>query len=117
MSEVDFPARLGKYGAGIFDFERIALSRDDCVEMAQTPFPAKEKDRRYAWFVARSGKQCWELDALDPNDLRDRVRAAVWEYIDEDEWNHHKLAEAAEISTLKTFVGGWQEALRQQGKD
>ena len=35
-------------------------------------FPAtdKRKDPRYKWFVRNYGKRCWELDAMDPNDLR-----------------------------------------------
>ena len=44
-------------------------------------FPAsdKRKDPRYKWFLANYGQECWELDAMDPNDLRDCVEAAIKE--------------------------------------
>ena len=41
-------------------------------------FPAsdKKKDPRYKWFVRNYGNRCWELDAMDPNDLRACVEQA-----------------------------------------
>jgi hypothetical protein len=42
-------------------------------------FPAADKktDRRYGWFVKNFGRHCWELDALDPRDLRARVKKEI----------------------------------------
>jgi hypothetical protein len=70
MSEIDLPARLRSYGAGDFSFERIALLESDLSDLPD--FEAKKTDPRYKWFVDNYGKKAWELDAMDPNELRDR---------------------------------------------
>ena len=37
----------------------------------------KKKDPRYAWYRERYGLRCWELDALSPVILRDRIERAI----------------------------------------
>ena len=51
-------------------------------------FPAadKRKDPRYRWFVKNFGHRCWELDAMDPRDLRERVTEEIKELIDAEAW-------------------------------
>ena len=51
-------------------------------------FPAadKRKDPRYKWFVANHGDRCWELDAMDPNDLRDCVEQEIRRLIEPVAW-------------------------------
>ena len=34
-----------------------------------------------AWFMARCGRACMELDAMDSNELRRRVEVAIRQYI------------------------------------
>ena len=74
MSEVDLPARFAKYDGDHIKLKRIALTVDtDCAGLPSFPAADKRKDPRYKWFVANYGDRCWELDAMDPNDLRDCV--------------------------------------------
>jgi len=90
MSEVDLPTRLDKYDAcASFELDRVALVASDLRAIADLSFPASDKkdDPRYAWFVAKYGHRCWELDALDPNILRERVTNAIHRYIDVEAWN------------------------------
>src|SRR5262249_37878270 len=68
MSEMDLPARIARY-AGAATVERIALLQDDLPGLPS--FPVKRADPRYQWYVEHYGQQCWEVDALDPNVLRD----------------------------------------------
>lgn len=67
MSEVDLPRRLAAYGAAV-DLRRVALGEQDVADPDLPPFDVetKRRDRCYAWFWARYGGRCWELDALPP---------------------------------------------------
>jgi hypothetical protein len=71
MSEMDLPARLTKYDGGHVTVRRIALTVEQLEGLPSFAAATKRKDPRYNWFVANHGRQCWELDAMDPNDLRD----------------------------------------------
>jgi hypothetical protein len=104
MSEADLPERLRRYG-GQVKLTRIALTQADVDDMDELAFPAKRADARYRWFVERYGTKCWELDAMNPNELRDRVEEGIQEYIDWDIWERCERAEAAEKETIRTVVG------------
>jgi hypothetical protein len=110
MSEVDLPGRVDRYG-GFVEIRRIALTADDTIYLGVEPsFPAEDKwkDPRYGWFIQRHGRRCWELDALDPNILRDRVEAAIREYIDWPSWERCAAVERAERDSLLEVVGAWK---------
>ena len=77
MSEVDLPKRLDRYGASGFEFRRIALTDDDVGGGDVPSFPAKETDPRYHWYVGHYGRDAWELDAMEPNVLRERVEENI----------------------------------------
>jgi len=102
MSEIDLPERLERYGASDFTLTRIALTRGDVVDLPD--FEAKKTDPRYGWYVDHYGDRAWELDAMDPNDLRDRVRGEIEQYIDQESWERHKLTEKAEQETVRTIA-------------
>lgn len=109
MSEVDLPERLDRYG-GQFEIVRVAIDERDTVEAAGVPwFPASDKteDRRHRWYVENYGHHCWELDALSPTILRDRVEAEIRGRLDVDAWNRAIEVEAAEVASMKTFFAGY----------
>jgi len=65
-------------------FERIALSLDQIHRYSPPPFPAKMTSARYKSYVDEHGiNDAWELDALNPNVLRDLITENVNEYFDE----------------------------------
>ena len=112
MSEQDLPARLERYG-GRVQIRRIALTQEDTEALGHQPsFAAddKRKDPRYGWYSENYGPRCWELDALDPNTLRDRVDQHLRSLIDWPTWERCSRAEEAERSTLLEFVGAWKES-------
>jgi hypothetical protein len=85
MSEKDLPERIERYGGEHIAVDRIALLRDDCDELGRKPafnVREKKKDPRAPWFRKTYGQLCWELDAMDPNDLRARVENAISAYIE-----------------------------------
>jgi len=98
MSDVDLPGRLQRYG-GEAIISRIALVGADLPELPS--FKAKPSDTRYKWYRARFGDDAYELDALDPGILRDRVQSAIEAYIDQDMWERMQIVESAELATVK----------------
>ena len=64
------------------NFERVALTR---VMASKLPsIPIKRKDPRSPAYVREYGVEAWELDALDPNKLRDLVRESIEKYMNFD---------------------------------
>jgi hypothetical protein len=105
MSEVDLPDRFLKYGGDHIELKRIALTSDQVRNLPS--FPAKRKDPRYRWFVENYGRTCWELDALDPNDLRTIVEKAILKEIDPVAWKRCRIVEKAEKESLRTVLDNW----------
>jgi len=110
MSAKDLPDRLAKYGARVH-LTRLALTPDDLTlpDVRITSFPATDKkaDARYPWFVRNYGQDCWELDALSPVLVRDRVEAAIDSLIDRDAWDHDIRLEQVQLDSLNAVMTTW----------
>jgi hypothetical protein len=107
MSQEDLPARLKKYGGDHVEIRRIALTSEQTTGLISFPASDKAKDPRYKWFTANHGQQCWELDALDPNDLRSCVEAAIEDLIEPEAWERCEVVNAAERASISDFLGKW----------
>jgi hypothetical protein len=107
MSAEDLPTRLSEYGGDHVTLRRIALTRDHVNGLPSFPATDKRKDPRYAWFRTNYGTRCWELDAMDPNDLRDCVENAIVELIEPVAWNRCEVVNRAEQASLKTIIEKW----------
>jgi hypothetical protein len=122
MSEEDLPRRFAKYGGDHITLKRIALIGEQMFDLQS--FPAADKgpkngkggDPRYKWFVARYGDRCWELDAMDPNALRDRVERAIKELIEPEAWERSEIIRRAERASIYHVVKRWQRRLDAQGQ-
>jgi hypothetical protein len=110
MSERDLPDRLSRYGGDHVVLQRIALTRDDLSGLSSFAADDKKKDPRHAWFVENFGSRCWELDAMDPNDLRDRVEGEIVSRIEQTAWNRCKITEQAEQESLREVISRWGDA-------
>ncbi len=109
MSEHDLPQRIEKYGGSEdLSLQRIALMRYDLTDLPSFPASDKKSDSRYKWFVENYGTRCWELDALDPNDLRERVEGEIADLIDWEAWDRCKVVERAEQESLREVIGRWR---------
>jgi hypothetical protein len=111
MSDVDLPRRLDRYG-GHVSLRRLALQRQDVAAGGLPSFPAETKrgDTRYTWFIRAHGAQCWELDAMNPNTLRQRVELAIVQHIDRARWERSKVAEMTETESFRMIVRRMREA-------
>lgn len=101
MSDEDIPERLRRYG-GQAELVRLAVTPQQ-VAAPEFFFSAhdKAKDARYRWFVETHGETCCELDALDPNTLRDLVEGAITDRIDWDRWHEARADESGERETIR----------------
>jgi hypothetical protein len=107
MPEVDLPGRIEKYG-GLVKVTRIALTWRDCTsDLPWFDVETKSKDPRHAWFKKNYGNRCWELDAMNPNILRARVRNAILARINLNNWEHCKTIESAERESLSSYIAAW----------
>jgi hypothetical protein len=89
---------------------RIAPTREQCESLPSFPASDKRKDPRYPWFVANHGKRCWELDALDPNELRDLVEQEIKSLIEPIAWARCETVNSAERESLRYYATSWSEA-------
>jgi hypothetical protein len=110
MSERDLPDRLSKYDGDHVEVKRIALIRNHLRGLPSFPAADKKKDPRYKWFIQNYGKRCWELDALDPNELRDCVEKHIVANIETDAWERCMVVERAERESLRTVMKKWRVA-------
>jgi hypothetical protein len=112
MSERDIPERLERYGGGHITVKRIALLRADCTLLGSHPafnLDEKLKDPRAPWFRTTYGQLCWELDAMDPNDLRSRVEEEINNHIEPVAWERCRVVDAAERESMRSFLDTWNE--------
>jgi hypothetical protein len=109
MSEVDLPKRLEKYEGYHVTVERLAIKSADLDSLLTFPASDKKKDMRHAWFVREYGDHCCELDALDPNDLRQMVEDAIDGEIDQDSWVRCVTVEKAEKESLVGVMREWRK--------
>ena len=104
MSDVDLPERLNRHGARNVTFQRLALTVEDTQNLPN--FEAKKTDTRWRWYVERYGRRCWELDAMSPAALRERVREAIEARIELDSWDHSLAAERTDRAELEALFDG-----------
>jgi hypothetical protein len=107
MSEEDLPNRFSKYDGNHITTRRIALTRKQVKGLPSFPAADKRKDPRYKWFRSNYGDRCWELDAMDPNDLRVCVERAIVALIEPVAWQRCENINQAERESLQTILQKW----------
>jgi hypothetical protein len=110
MSEEDLPARFTKYDGDHVKLRRIALTVKQLQGLPSFPVSDKKKDPRYKWFRSNYGNRCWELDAMDPNNLRNCVKNAIRKLIEPVAWERCEVVNEAEHESLKTILKKWKGA-------
>jgi hypothetical protein len=106
MSERDLPERFSRMGGKHITVKRVALIKIDCDKLGRkTAFnvSTKKGDTRTPWFRKTYGQLCWELDAMDPNDLRSRVKKEIKKHIEPVAWERCRVADKAERESMRVF--------------
>lgn len=106
MSLLDLPRRFYEY-SGVGDIRRIAITEEDHGCPSFSVFD-KTGDTRFDWFKNSFGSRCWELDAINPNDLRSRVEGQIVACLDLPMWERAIEVERAEINSMQEFFTEWQ---------
>jgi hypothetical protein len=109
MSESDIPARLEEYGGHHIELKRIALTADQTAPLQSFSVETKRQDPRYKWFMDRYGDLCWELDAMDPRDLRSVVESEIEALVDTELWAQQELLEKADKQSVDLHMGFLQQ--------
>jgi hypothetical protein len=118
MSEVDLPDRLQRYG-GEATLTRLAVTPEDVQRYTLPSFPVtdKKRDSRYDWWRDQGcGQECWELDALDPRDLRRIVEEAVLAALDVPSWERARRREPAQITRLQELLAPIKDILEHDAE-
>jgi hypothetical protein len=110
MSTIDLPGRISRYN-GEIDFRRVALVKGDLAGLPSFDASTKADDPRHRWFVDNFGGQCWELDAMSPVLLRQRVHESVQNLIDTEPWAHALQIEKVEAQSMRDFAQSWRKAM------
>ncbi|MGH2611812.1 MAG: hypothetical protein ACRDFB_02040 [Rhabdochlamydiaceae bacterium] len=82
----DIQSRLYRYGSHA-KVKRMALTYAQVRQFGLEPMPTKMSDSRWREYSLQYGNQCWELDALPPNELQNIIRDSIKGYIDASRWN------------------------------
>lgn len=82
---------------------RLGVTANDFEDFDLIPLPVKNSDTRAAKFL-REHRQCAEVDALPPSELRRRVRQAIEQHVDAEEWHRLQAVESAEQETLNRML-------------
>lgn len=85
---------------------RLGLNMPQVEQYRPPPNPAKVQDARFADYQAKYGDESWELDALDPEVIRDLIRDAVDRIRDEKRWDDALRLEVEDKMTLLDMAGG-----------
>jgi hypothetical protein len=112
MSDMDLPRRLEQYGGDV-ELRRIALLRDDLHSLPSFDPETKRQDPRYRWFTKNIRTACYELDAMPPPQLRERVEEQIRARLDLGLWDHARMVERAEVESMKDFHKSWQASICQ----
>jgi hypothetical protein len=95
-------ARASSYEARVH-FERIAVTPEQIDSLRLPTRPTKGSDSRSAGFTGESV----EVDAIPASTLRDLVRVAIEQHIDQDALSLTRTVEAEERDGLEALAGRW----------
>jgi hypothetical protein len=89
-----------------FNWNRLAVTTQDFFDIDVVGFPVKKNAARIKWepYVKQFGDRCVEVDAINPGDIRNRLKAAIESHIDMAEWERLRQIEELERQSVKQFV-------------
>ena len=93
-----------------FSWKRIGIVDTDFNNPEILGFSIKGDHNSPAWktrngaYLEKYGDRCVEIDALEPDVIRQRMRAVIESHIDQAEWRRLQLNETLEKESLRTIV-------------
>lgn len=98
--------KLEDYSGVSFDWLRLGVTAADFGNGELLGFPVKRNGSRGSWepYLERYGDRCVEVDAIPASEIRDRVRSAIMEHVNQHEWQTLQIVEAEEKKDLLTRI-------------
>ena len=98
----DLEKRLTELGANAI-INRVGLTMAQVMRFNLPPNPVKDEDTRSPDYISKYGHQCWELDALPPDELHRLLELAIEEEIDSERWQTSQQIEERETTQLEPW--------------
>ncbi len=110
----DLENRLQRYGPDMdITVKRIALTYEQVQQYRLAPNPVKMADTRTPAYIEQYGEECWELDAIPPDELMKIVREAVEKEIDHGVWSGTMARSEREKKQIEPKLEEMVEQLRE----
>ena len=101
----DITERMQMFGCGDrLIVKKIGLTWAQIQHFKPPPNPAKMDDPRAAEYIAKHGRQSWEVDSLDPPELARLVTSAFKSIIEQGVLDEVLTAEAEDKKALTTAL-------------
>jgi hypothetical protein len=107
----DIKSKLQLFTGNSVHVLRAALNMAQVEAFGLPPDPAKSTDPRFRDYQERFGDESWELDALEPTILVDRITRAVLQYRDEDLWQQAVEEENKGLRTLQMLRDNFSDVV------
>jgi hypothetical protein len=106
--------RLGDMGfTDLLTIKRIALSYGQVRDFDLAPNPTKEADPRKKKYIEEYGSECWELDAVPPDEMIRIIQEAIKREINFDRWNETIKRIEDEKEVTEKDLGRLSELLKK----
>src|SRR5882724_5010661 len=99
---------------------RVGLTMEQIEQQEAPPAFAKETSSRFKQYVERTGsKECWEVEAIDPEFLQDQVHDAVLSALDVEQLNavqQRQAVEQGQVAAIRRRLGlAMQRLIAEEG--
>lgn len=99
----DIRNRMRVFGLTNVAVTRVALTETQIKTHGCPPNPAKVTDSRAAKYIARHGRESWELDALEPRVLAELARQAIRDETEDDPVGDAERIERQAQATMRRW--------------
>lgn len=105
--EQDLHRRLSGFVDRGFNWQRLAITKDDFNDSNILGFPIKGDRNKKAWktrnerYLIEHGDRCVEVDALSPDVIRERIRNTIESHINQSQWRKLRRVEELEQETVR----------------
>lgn len=116
----DNDERIAMFSGIEVNVHRIALNMPQVEELNPPPNPAKLTDSRVGGYIAKYGRQSWELDALPPAYIDKLIDQHIRALIDTDLMDQRKQQEReeqAEVRAVAQAIGSNYEQVTRYLRD
>ena len=111
----DLEARISEYSDLNVTVERVGLNHNQVQYYELPPNPTKTADPRAEGYAAEYGNECWELDAIDPDELQRLVSQSIIEHIDTKIWGRTIDEQEKETQWLKEEFSEIEKSFEEMG--